>query len=68
MVMIGDQLETDIRGAMDFGIDAALVGTGVTQAGGNDIAAYLRPTYYLQSIAPDSQIGRPAPVSLLESG
>lgn len=29
MVMIGDQLETDIRGANDFGIDSVLVGTGV---------------------------------------
>lgn len=30
MVMIGDQLATDVRGALDFGVDAALVRTGLT--------------------------------------
>lgn len=49
MVMIGDQIETDIRGARDFGLDSALVGTGVIQ----DIAQipdHLQPNYYLGSI------------------
>jgi ribonucleotide monophosphatase NagD (HAD superfamily) len=68
MVMIGDQLETDIRGAIDFGLDSALVGTGITQTARNDIAAHLRPTYYLQSIAPGPQAGRSALISLRESG
>jgi len=30
MVMIGDQLETDIQGARAFGLDAVWIGTGVT--------------------------------------
>lgn len=30
MVMIGDQLGTDVRGALEFGVDAALVATGLT--------------------------------------
>ena len=68
MVMIGDQLETDIRGAIDFGIDSALVATGVTQTACNDIAAHMRPTYYLQSIAPGPQAGPSALISLIESG
>jgi len=50
MVMIGDQLETDIRGAIDFGIDAALVGSGVTRT--CDPRAWpVRPTCWLPSLA-----------------
>jgi len=50
MVMIGDQLETDIRGAIDFGIDAALVGSGVTRP--DDPRAWpVRPTFWLPSLA-----------------
>lgn len=30
LVLLGDQLATDIRGANDFGIDSVLVGTGLT--------------------------------------
>ena len=29
LLMIGDQLETDIRGAVDFGLDSLLMGTGL---------------------------------------
>ena len=49
MVMIGDQLETDIRGARAFGLDAALVMTGVSEeiAGVGDA---VRPTYLLPSL------------------
>lgn len=50
MVMIGDQLETDIRGAKDFGLDAVLVGTGITNLETVDIADHLQPTYYMHSI------------------
>lgn len=51
MVMIGDQPETDIRGARAFGIDSALLLGGVT--GGGPLAADApHPTYYLDSIAP----------------
>ena len=31
MIMIGDQLETDIKGAFNFGIDSVLIGTGITK-------------------------------------
>jgi HAD superfamily hydrolase (TIGR01450 family) len=57
MVMIGDQLETDIRGAIDFGIDSVLVGTGVTQTDLTDIADHRRPKYCMQSIAPGHPVG-----------
>ena len=51
MVMMGDQLETDIQGANDFGIDSVLVGTGVSDSA---TAASGRlgphPTYRLRSL------------------
>jgi HAD superfamily hydrolase (TIGR01450 family) len=50
MVMIGDQLETDIRGATAFGIHSALVGTGVNGSALATIPAPLRPTYRLASL------------------
>ena len=50
MVMIGDQLETDIRGAVEFGLDAALVNTGITNLELNAVDASLQPTYYLDSL------------------
>jgi HAD superfamily hydrolase (TIGR01450 family) len=50
MVMIGDQLETDIRGARAFGIDSALVDTGVT-AQLADLPEDVRPTYLLRTLA-----------------
>jgi ribonucleotide monophosphatase NagD (HAD superfamily) len=51
MVMIGDQLETDIQGARAFGLDAGWIGTGVT-AGGALTARppHLRPTYVMRSL------------------
>ena len=49
MVMVGDQLETDIRGARAFGIDAVLVMTGVSEEiAGVDEA--VRPTALLPSL------------------
>ena len=50
MVMIGDQLETDIRGAIEIGLDAVLVGTGITNMKLNDVDKSLQPTYYLDSL------------------
>jgi len=50
MVMIGDQLETDIRGALAFGIDAAWIETGVTAGGTPRIPPDLQPTYRLASL------------------
>jgi glycerol-1-phosphatase len=51
-VMIGDQLETDIRGANACGIDSALVTTGVSAADLRTIPAALRPKWRMRSIAP----------------
>lgn len=50
MVMVGDQLETDIRGALDFGIDSALVLGGV--AGGYPVLDFsaIKPTWLLSSL------------------
>jgi len=55
MVMIGDQLATDIRGAARYGIDSALVTTGLTRidADGEPAHGYpvdARPTYVLDSL------------------
>lgn len=50
MVMIGDQLETDIRGALSFGIAAAWIETGVTARGLQTMPIDLQPTYRLRSL------------------
>jgi HAD superfamily hydrolase (TIGR01450 family) len=50
MVMLGDQLDTDIRGARAFGLDAVLVCTGVTTTILPTTPADLRPTYRLPSL------------------
>lgn len=50
MVMIGDQLETDIRGAREFGLDLVLVDTGVADPANSNIPGHLQPTYRLRSI------------------
>lgn len=56
-VMIGDQLETDVAGALGAGIDAALLHTGVTRwrpgtagAGPGDAPSVV-PTYLIESLA-----------------
>jgi glycerol-1-phosphatase len=51
-VMVGDQLETDIRGANACGLDSALVTTGVSAADLLAVPAALRPTWRMRSIAP----------------
>lgn len=51
LVMIGDQLETDIAGALAAGIDAALLAAGVTRWD-DAAAADITPTYLLDSIRP----------------
>lgn len=50
MVMIGDQLETDIRGANAFGLDSVLVDTGITDTTAVASPDLPRPTYLLHSI------------------
>lgn len=47
MVMIGDQLATDIRGACEFGIHAALVAGGISTAIPASLPERLRPGYLL---------------------
>lgn len=50
MVMIGDQLETDIRGANAFGIDSALIAGGVGLPKQIGPIGEGRPTYTLESL------------------
>lgn len=50
MVMIGDQLSTDIRGANDFGIDSVLVGSGVTASMASADCPGDVPTYFMDTI------------------
>jgi HAD superfamily hydrolase (TIGR01450 family) len=50
MVVIGDQLETDIRGARAFGLDSVLIGTGVTAAALVAVPVHLRPTYRMRAL------------------
>jgi 4-nitrophenyl phosphatase len=50
LVMIGDQLETDIRGARSYGLDAVLVGSGVTRLAHLRSDAPLPPTFVLESL------------------
>jgi glycerol-1-phosphatase len=45
LVMVGDQLGTDIKGANDFGIPSALVRTGLTRAVDLERPGAVRPTY-----------------------
>jgi HAD superfamily hydrolase (TIGR01459 family) len=52
VVMIGDQVDTDIRGAAGVGLDSALVAGGVA---GSRFAGNLRPTYRLQSLMPAAE-------------
>ncbi len=53
MVMLGDTLETDIRGANAFGIHSALVAGGVTPA--DSLAcAEDSPTYLLRTLSADT--------------
>ena len=49
LALVGDQLGTDIRGAKDFGIDAILVGTGLTVVRPGE-ALSPEPDYYLPTL------------------
>jgi HAD superfamily hydrolase (TIGR01459 family) len=51
VVMIGDQLETDIKGARAAGLDAVWIQTGVTSAIPQDTPARLRPTWRMSGLA-----------------
>lgn len=49
MVMIGDQLHTDIQGAKNFGIDSVLMETGISSLS-SDIPDHLQPTYRMKNL------------------
>ncbi len=51
MVMIGDQIETDIKGANDFGIASALISAGVSGYDVSRLPQSERPTYLINSLA-----------------
>ena len=51
MVMIGDQIETDIRGANDFGIASALISSGVSSYDVSSLPQADRPDYLIESLA-----------------
>lgn len=49
IALLGDQLPTDVRGALDYGIDAVLVGTGLTKVRpGKTLNP--SPTHYLPAV------------------
>lgn len=50
MVMIGDQLETDIKGANDFGIGSVLVGTGIATQNLSLVPEHMLPTFKMGSL------------------
>ncbi|MBA2663834.1 MAG: HAD hydrolase-like protein [Bradymonadaceae bacterium] len=50
VVMLGDQLLTDIQGANEFGIDSALVTTGLSSWSEEHSQNGARPTYVLTSL------------------
>jgi HAD superfamily hydrolase (TIGR01450 family) len=51
LLMIGDQLHTDIAGARNYGLDSLLLGTGVTPPSAfADIPDHLRPTFTLDRL------------------
>jgi HAD superfamily hydrolase (TIGR01450 family) len=58
-VMVGDQLETDIRGANACGIASVLVTTGVSAADLSKVPAALQPTWRMRSVAPLGIAARP---------
>jgi HAD superfamily hydrolase (TIGR01450 family) len=49
-VMIGDQLETDIAGAIASNIDSVLIATGVAHVERSTLESSIRPTYWMPSL------------------
>jgi len=50
LVMVGDQLETDIAGANGCGIDSALITTGVSIDDLASLPEKLQPTWWIKSL------------------
>ncbi len=51
LVMIGDQLETDIRGARDYGLDSVLITAGVSGTAALRAVGAPQPTYCMDTLA-----------------
>ena len=66
MIVIGDQLATDIRGAHAFGLDSMLVGSGITNTETISAEDHLLPTYVMQSIMPGFPDCRPGGPTIRE--
>jgi ribonucleotide monophosphatase NagD (HAD superfamily) len=66
MVMIGDQIATDIHGARAFGLDSVLVGSGITNTETITVEDHLLPTYVMPSIMPGHPDRRPGGPSIRE--
>ena len=49
-VMIGDQLETEIAGAIACNIDSVLIATGVAHVETSTLESGMRPTYWMRSL------------------
>ncbi len=49
MIMVGDQLHTDIQGARDACIDSVLIGTGITKLATAHYSSGLVPTYVMDN-------------------
>ena len=49
-VMIGDQLETDIAGAIACNIDSVLIATGVAHLERSTLESSIRPTFWMSSL------------------
>jgi ribonucleotide monophosphatase NagD (HAD superfamily) len=50
IVMLGDQLGTDVRGARDFGIDSVLLATGLTRVEPTMAGSDVLPTWILDRL------------------
>jgi HAD superfamily hydrolase (TIGR01450 family) len=50
MVMIGDQILTDIKGANQFGIDSVLINTGIVDFKSTKVAVDTSPKFLMQSL------------------
>jgi HAD superfamily hydrolase (TIGR01450 family) len=61
VVMLGDQIETDIRGANRCGIASALVTTGISAPDLDALTGDSRPTYWMSSI--EHLTPQPAPAT-----
>ena len=50
VLVVGDSIYHDIKGANDFGLDSVLVGTGIAALDLSWAPEFMRPTYTLRSL------------------